>query len=49
MKAGLFEILAFIAGSSLSGSMIMVEILLGTSRPVAAEFLLLHTLVSFKN
>lgn len=37
-KVGLFQILALIPGTSRSGSTIMGGILLGTSRPVAAEF-----------
>lgn len=37
-KVGLFQILSLIPGTSRSGSTIMGGILLGTSRPVAAEF-----------
>lgn len=37
-KVGLFQILALIPGTSRSGSTIMGGILLGTSRPIAAEF-----------
>ena len=43
-QVGLFQILSLIPGTSRSGSTLLGGILLGTDRPIAAEFLILHVI-----